>query len=157
VAAVEAETKIVRRGLTIWVTAGKKGQELPTQMLSLFLVWPRGFPSFHRGRVGALCRFYYVKISKLQKHVKYSTIFVKSPCIDCNNLHTQIFVALKGTVSRDFRPSVFFIKQYPQAPDSRAKAFLNSASNSPRYDRFSTAKIVHTGSMTPHARKFFVR
>jgi hypothetical protein len=37
---------------------------------------------------------------------------------------------LKGTVSPDFRPSVFFIKQYPWAPDLRAKAFFNINSNS---------------------------
>jgi hypothetical protein len=72
-------------------------------------------------------------------------------------LPTFIFI-FKGTVSRDFRPSAFFIKQYtPWAPDSRAKALLNYASNSPRYDRFSKAKIVHAVSMTLHARKFFVR
>jgi hypothetical protein len=41
------------------------------------------------------------------------------------------------------------------APDSRAKAFLNSASNLPRYDRFSNAKIVHAVSMTPHAQKYY--
>jgi hypothetical protein len=59
---------------------------------------------------------------------------------------------LKGPVSRDFQPSVFSSKNTPWAPDSRAKVFLNSASNSPRYYRFSNAKIV---SMTPHAGKFF--
>jgi hypothetical protein len=58
----------------------------------------------------------------------------------------------KGTVSRDFRPSVFFHQTIPSVPpDSRAKAFLKSASNSPRYDRFSNTKIVHAVSMTPHA------
>jgi hypothetical protein len=42
---------------------------------------------------------------------------------------------VKGTVPQDFRPSDFFIKQSPWAPDSRAKT--------PRYDRFSNAKIVN--------------
>jgi hypothetical protein len=51
----------------------------------------------------------------------------------------------------------FSSKNTPWAPDSRAKAFLNFASNSPRYDRFSNAKIVHAVSMTSHARKFVVR
>jgi hypothetical protein len=36
----------------------------------------------------------------------------------------------------------------PWAPDSRAKAFFNSAPNSPKYDRFSNAKIVHAVSLT---------
>jgi hypothetical protein len=54
----------------------------------------------------------------------------------------SLFKYLKGTVSRDLRPSVFFSSNYTLwAPDSRAKSFLNSASNSPRYDRFSEAKI----------------
>jgi hypothetical protein len=53
---------------------------------------------------------------------------------------------VKGTVSRDFRPSVFSSNNTPRAPDSQAKAFLNSASNSPMYDRFSNAKIVHAVS-----------
>jgi hypothetical protein len=61
---------------------------------------------------------------------------------------------LKGTVSRDFRPSGFSSNNTLWAPYSRAKAFLNSASNSRRYDRFSNAKIVHAGSLTPHARIF---
>jgi hypothetical protein len=45
---------------------------------------------------------------------------------------------VKGTVSRDFLPSVFLNQTIgtPWAPDSRAKAFLNSAANSPRYDQF---------------------
>jgi hypothetical protein len=69
----------------------------------------------------------------------------------------KIFVIyVKGTVSQDFRPSVFFSSNNtPWAPDSRAKSFLNSASNSQRYDRFSNAKIVHAVSRTPHARKIF--
>jgi hypothetical protein len=66
----------------------------------------------------------------------------------------QMVSYVKGTVSRDFRPSVFFHQTIPPGPpDSRAKAFLNSASNSPRYDRFSNAKIVHALSRTPHAFK----
>jgi hypothetical protein len=72
-------------------------------------------------------------------------------------LHKKLgeILFINGTVSWDCRPSVFFIKQYPWAPDSRAKAFWNSASNSQRYDRFSKAKIVHAVSMTPYARIFF--
>jgi hypothetical protein len=65
--------------------------------------------------------------------------------------HTSGFANSKGTVSRDFRPSVFSSNNTPLAPDSRARVFLNSASNSSRYDRFSNAKIVHAVSMTrPH-------
>jgi hypothetical protein len=73
-----------------------------------------------------------------------------------NASNNSNFLFIKGTVSRDFRPSVFFpSNNTPWAPDSRAKAFLNSASNSPRYDRFSNAKIVHAVTMTPHVRTFF--
>jgi hypothetical protein len=44
---------------------------------------------------------------------------------------------VKGTVSRDFRPSVFFGKQYPSgSPDSWAKAVLNINSYSRRYSIF---------------------
>jgi hypothetical protein len=50
---------------------------------------------------------------------------------------THVFI--KGIVPRDFRPSVFLLNNTPCSPDSRAKAFLNSALNSPRYDRFSDA------------------
>jgi hypothetical protein len=46
--------------------------------------------------------------------------------------------------------TVFSSNNPPWARDSRAKAFLNSASNSPRYDRFSDAKIVHAVSITSH-------
>jgi hypothetical protein len=63
---------------------------------------------------------------------------------------------LKGPCHEIFDPRFFSSNNTPWAPDSRTKAFLNSASNSPRYDRFSNAKIVHTVSMTPHARKFFL-
>jgi hypothetical protein len=35
---------------------------------------------------------------------------------------------LKGTLTRDFRPLSPCIKQLPQAPDTRVKAFLNMAS-----------------------------
>jgi hypothetical protein len=64
---------------------------------------------------------------------------------------------LQGQCHEIFDPRCFSSNNTPWAPDSRAKAFLNSASNSPRYDRFSIAKIVHAVSMTLHARKFFVR
>jgi hypothetical protein len=39
---------------------------------------------------------------------------------------------LKGTVSRDFRPSFFSLNGAPRGPDSWAKAVLNSDSNSRR-------------------------
>jgi hypothetical protein len=65
--------------------------------------------------------------------------------------------ALKGQCQEIFDLRVFSSNNTPWAPDSRAKAFLNFSSNSPRYDRFSNAKIVHAVSMTPHARKFVVR
>jgi hypothetical protein len=64
---------------------------------------------------------------------------------------------LKGQCHEIFDPRFFSSKNTPWAPDSQAKAFLNSASNSPRYDRFSIAKIVLAVSLTPHARKIFVR
>jgi hypothetical protein len=59
--------------------------------------------------------------------------------------------ALKGKCHEIFDPRFFSSNNTPWAPDSRAKAFLNSASNSPRYNRFSNAKIVHAVSMNPHA------
>jgi hypothetical protein len=46
---------------------------------------------------------------------------------------------------------IFDLLFFNLGTDSRAKAFLNSASNSPRYDQFSNAKIVHAVSMTLHA------
>jgi hypothetical protein len=55
---------------------------------------------------------------------------------------------VKGTVSWDFRPLFFFIKQYPLEP------YLNSASHSPRYDRFSDAKIVHENYLLGSPFKF---
>jgi hypothetical protein len=55
---------------------------------------------------------------------------------------------LKGQCHEIFDPRFFSSNNTP---------FLNSASKSPRYDRCSNAKIVHAVSMTPHARKFFVR
>jgi hypothetical protein len=58
---------------------------------------------------------------------------------------------LKGQCHEIFDPRFFSSNNTPWAPDSRAKAYLNSASNSPRYDRFSNRKIVHAVSMTPHA------
>jgi hypothetical protein len=45
---------------------------------------------------------------------------------------------LKGTVARDFRPSVFSSINPPQGPDSRPKAVLLMVSYSPRK---STSKI----------------
>jgi hypothetical protein len=63
---------------------------------------------------------------------------------------------LKGQCHEIFDPRFFSSNKTPWAPDSQAKAFLNSASNWPRYDGFSNAKIVHAVSMTPHARNFFV-
>jgi hypothetical protein len=58
---------------------------------------------------------------------------------------------LKGLCHEIFDPRCFSSNNTPWAPDSRAKAFWNSASNSPRHDRFSNAKIVHVVSMTPRA------
>jgi hypothetical protein len=50
----------------------------------------------------------------------------------------------KGTVSRDFWPSVFLHQTIPPGPLIHwLKPLSNYASNSPRYDRFSKAKIVH--------------
>jgi hypothetical protein len=62
-------------------------------------------------------------------------------------LQTHPQPMVKGTVSRDFRSSVFFIKQYPWGSDSKGEAFFHSVSNSPRHDRFSDAKIVHAVSL----------
>jgi hypothetical protein len=68
-----------------------------------------------------------------------------------------IALALMGQCHEIFDPWFFSSNNTPLAPDSWAKAFLNSALNSPRYDGFSNAKIVHAMLMTPHARNFFVR
>jgi hypothetical protein len=51
---------------------------------------------------------------------------------------------------------VFSSNNTTWAHDSRAEAFLNSASNSPRNDQFLNTKIMHAVSMTPHAQTFFV-
>jgi hypothetical protein len=48
--------------------------------------------------------------------------------------------SLKGQCHEIFGPRFFSSNNTPWAPDSRAKAFLNSDSNSPRYDRFKTQK-----------------
>jgi hypothetical protein len=45
-------------------------------------------------------------------------------------------VALKGTVSRDFRPSVFSFNCTPGSPDSWAKTVLHIDLNSRRYSIF---------------------
>jgi hypothetical protein len=50
---------------------------------------------------------------------------------------------LKGQCHKIFDPRFFSSNNTSWAPDSRAKAFLNSASNSPRYDGLSNTKIVH--------------
>jgi hypothetical protein len=54
----------------------------------------------------------------------------------------KILKTLKGQCHEIFDLRFFHqtIPPPPWAPDSRAKAFLNSASNSPRFDRFSNAK-----------------
>jgi hypothetical protein len=52
---------------------------------------------------------------------------------------------LKGTLSRDFRPSVFFVSINPQGPDSHAKAVSHMALISPR------------NSLTPLCRQLFLR
>jgi hypothetical protein len=74
---------------------------------------------------------------------------------------TEVYISkkfsFKGQCHEIFDLRFFSSINIPWAPDSRAKAFLNSASNSPRYDQFSNAKIVHAVSMIPHARKFSVR
>jgi hypothetical protein len=74
----------------------------------------------------------------------------------CQN-NFEKYSILKGQLHEIFDPWFCSSNNTIQAPDSQAKAFLNSFSNSPRYDRFSNAKIMHAVSMTPHARKFFVR
>jgi hypothetical protein len=68
-------------------------------------------------------------------------------------------IAVKGQCHKFFFDIRFFSSNNntPWDPDSQAKAFLNSASNSPRYDRYLNAKIVHVVSMTPNAQKLFVR
>jgi hypothetical protein len=48
-------------------------------------------------------------------------------------------VLLKGQCHEIFDLRFFSLNNTPCSPHSRAKAFLNSASNSPRYDRFSDA------------------
>jgi hypothetical protein len=58
---------------------------------------------------------------------------------------------LKRQCHEVFDSRFFSSNNTPWAPDSRAKALLNSASNSTRYDRFSNAKIVLAVSMTTHA------
>jgi hypothetical protein len=64
---------------------------------------------------------------------------------------------LKGQKSQYFRPSVFFIKQYPLVPwFTWFNAFLNSASNSPIYNWFSEIKIVHVVSLSPYPHKFLL-
>jgi hypothetical protein len=58
-----------------------------------------------------------------------------------NNLKKYSTGILKEQFQEIFDPRFFSSNYTPWAPDSQAKAFLNSASNSPRYDRFSNAKI----------------
>jgi hypothetical protein len=53
---------------------------------------------------------------------------------------------LKGQCHEIFDTRFFSSNNTSWAPDSRAKAFLNSASNLPRYDRFLNAKILWLGS-----------
>jgi hypothetical protein len=60
-------------------------------------------------------------------------------------------IAIKGTVSRDCRPSVFFIN--PPGPRIHGlKPFLNLVSNSRRYSTFYSPIFVHAVSKTPNAR-----
>jgi hypothetical protein len=47
----------------------------------------------------------------------------------------------KGTVSRDFLPSVFSSNNPPQGPDSWAKAVSNMASNSPRKSKIIVGNV----------------
>jgi hypothetical protein len=65
------------------------------------------------------------------------------------------YLLLKGQCHEIFDLRFFTSNNTPWAPDSRTKAFFNSASNLPRYDRFSNAKIVHVVSMTPHGHVHF--
>jgi hypothetical protein len=60
---------------------------------------------------------------------------------------------LKGQCHESFDLRFF---SHPTTPPG-AKAFFNSTSNSPRYDRFSNAKILHAVSSTSHTQKSFVR
>jgi hypothetical protein len=85
----------------------------------------------------------------------YAVVGIVTACNGVTN--KQLLFILKGQWHEIFDPRFISSNNTPWAPDSRAKAFSNSASNSPRYDRFSNAKIVHAVSMTPHARKFLVR
>jgi hypothetical protein len=59
----------------------------------------------------------------------------------------SVLTLLKGTVSRDFRPSVFKIKQPPPplAHDSCSKIFSNFVLNSQRYSiiKFDYARCTH--------------
>ena len=54
--------------------------------------------------------------------------------------------ALKGSVSWDFQPPVFFMIQTHQGPDKLAKLFLNSVSISSRYSitKLSLRGVQHT-------------
>jgi hypothetical protein len=49
----------------------------------------------------------------------------------------------KGTLTRDFRPLVFFIKQLPLCPRYKVEAFLNIASISQRYSTRLVAQQCH--------------
>jgi hypothetical protein len=75
----------------------------------------------------------------LQTRTGMSLPYIKSPF-------------LKGQCHKNFDLRFFHETIHPGPLIDRLKPFLNSASNSPRYDRFSNVK-----SATPHARKYFVR
>jgi hypothetical protein len=55
----------------------------------------------------------------------------------------QFLKILKRQCHEIYAPRFLKSNSTPWVPASQAKAFWNSASNSPRYDRFSHAKIVH--------------
>jgi hypothetical protein len=86
----------------------------------------------------------------------YQFLFLKSSQKICEFDVSFRIRFLKGQCHEIFDP--FFHQTIHPGPliQGLNKAFLNSASNSPRDDRFSDAKIVHVVSMTPHERKLFV-
>jgi hypothetical protein len=76
---------------------------------------------FYNCRKGIIFKHFFLVLCPLMelRHVKKGT-----------NSKGSLF---KGTVSRDFRPLIFFIKQSHLGPNSRVKIFSNMASNSRSY------------------------
>jgi hypothetical protein len=61
---------------------------------------------------------------------------------------------IKGTVPRKFRLLVFFMNQFPQAPENTIRAVLFFFKNSRRYSQINVHMLCHHLNIFAHAEHF---